>query len=225
MALNLNLDPRKPGQALRGSVSLPHGSGKKLKIVVFTTDEETSDAVLEAGARTSGGADLVQQIASGEIPVNFDRALASPDMMPSLSKIARILGPRGLMPNAKLGTIQQLENMVDAVKEQSKGMVQYRTDKNGIIHAGVGKASFTQDEILDNIKSFMNQVQDVKPESYGKGKKSSGGGSKKKGGGGSKKAAQYYLKAHITSTFGKSINLDLRTVDPTSTWFMAEAPE
>ena len=220
LALNLNLDPRKPGQALRGTIPLPHGTGKKASILVFASDAETTTAASQMGGTAAvtvvaGGQDLIQSIANGETPVaTFDRAIATPDMMSSLSKVARILGPRGLMPNAKLDTIQPPERIIDAIRQQAAGMVQYRTDKNGIIHAGIGKGSFTTEELLDNIKSFMNEIQNVKPESFGKGKKGSGGS--KKGGGGSspKKDAKYYLKAHLTSTQGKgSVNVDLRTVD------------
>jgi len=144
LALCLNLDPRKPGQALRGSLTLPHGTGKKVSVVVFASDEEanTITAAKEAGATVVGGASVIQAIASGEIAVDFDRALATPDMMSSLSKIARILGPRGLMPNAKLNTIQPPEKIAEAVKAQTAGMVQYRTDKNGNMLAGIGKGSF-----------------------------------------------------------------------------------
>ena len=173
LALNLNLDPRKPGQAIRGSISLPHGTGKKVNVVVFTSDDqsETIQSVKEAGAAHAGGASLIQSIANGEIPVNFDRALATPDMMPQLSKIARILGPRGLMPNAKLDTIQPADRLAEAVKAQAAGMVQFRTDKNGIVHAGVGKGSFTPEQLSDNIREFMNAIQTIKPESYGRGRR------------------------------------------------------
>jgi len=145
-------------------------------------------------------------------------------MMPKLSKIARILGPRGLMPNAKLDTIQVAANMADAVKAQSAGMVQYRTDKNGIVHAGVGRGSFKAEELSENIRELMNTIQNVKPESFGKGKKKDTGGGKGKSAA-AKKDAKYYLKAHLTSTQGKgSMNIDLRTVDPTSSYFMSVAP-
>lgn len=173
LALNLNLDPRKPGQALRGSLPLPHGTGKKVSVIVFSPDDdaETIADAKSAGASHVGGASLIESISSGELPANFDRALATPDMMPQLSKIARILGPRGLMPNAKLDTIQKKDKIADAVKAQSAGMVQYRTDKEGIVHAGIGKGSFTEEALADNIREFMNLIQSVKPESYGKGKK------------------------------------------------------
>lgn len=212
LILNLNLDPRKPGQSIRGSIPLPHGTGKPVSVAVFSSDAETLTAATAAGATAAGGSDLVQSIADGETPVNFDRALATPDMMPSLSRIARILGPKGLMPNAKLGTIQEAgEQMVDAVKRQVDGMVQYRAEKNGIVHVGIGKSSFGNDPLLDNIKTFLSEMQDIKPESFGKGKKKTGG---------TKKGAKYFLKAYLTATQGKSVNLDIRTIDPTSSFYM-----
>jgi len=226
LALNLNLDPRKPGQAIRGSISLPHGTGKKVNVVVFTSDDqsETIQSVKEAGAAHAGGASLIQSIANGEIPVNFDRALATPDMMPQLSKIARILGPRGLMPNAKLDTIQPADRLAEAVKAQAAGMVQFRTDKNGIVHAGVGKGSFTPEQLSDNIREFMNAIQTIKPESYGKGKKKTGGAGKDKGKGGGGKD-KFFLKAYLGASQAKgSLNVDFRTLDPTSSSFMAVAP-
>ncbi len=230
LALNLNLDPRKPGQALRGSLSLPHGTGKKVNVLVFTPDdeEETIAQAKAAGATHAGGASLIESIQNGDIPVPmFDRALATPDMMPSLSKIARILGPRGLMPNAKLGTIQPPDQIAGAVKAQAAGMVQYRTDKVGIIHAGIGKGSFSAEELSDNIRAFMDEIQKVKPENYGKGKKKGGGGAKggKKGGSGSSKNEKYYLSAFLTSTQERgSLNIDLRTLDPSSSSFMGVPP-
>lgn len=229
LSLNLNLDPRKPGQAIRGSTSLPHGTGKKVIVAVFAPDDEseTIQAIKDAGASHVGGASLIESIAGGTVAVNFDRALATPDMMPQLSKIARILGPRGLMPNAKLDTIQTADKLSDAVKAQSAGMVQFRTDKNGIIHAGVGKGSFTPEQLSDNIREFMNAIQNIKPESFGKGKKKVSnakgkGGSKKSGGGNDK----FYLKAHLGASQGKgSCNIDLNTLDPTSSYFMQVSPE
>lgn len=220
LSLCLNVDPQRPGQALRGSLPLPHGTGKKVNVVVFCSDddEDTIAIAKKSGANVVGGASVIESITNGTLPVNFDRSLATPDMMPSLSKIARVLGPRGLMPNAKLNTIQPPEKLGDAVVAQTSGMVQYRTDKNGNVMAGIGKGSFEKEKISDNIRTFMNAIQDVKPESFGKGKKK---GKKSS----SNKNAKFYLKAYLTSTQHKgSVNIDLRTVDPTSTYFMSEAP-
>jgi len=210
LILNLNLDPRKPGQSLRGSLTLPNGTGKKIKVAVFTSDAQTITAVTDAGASVAGGLDLIEAIEKGEQPVNFERALATPDIMPQLSKIARVLGPRGVMPNVKVGTIQPDSAIVDAVKQQTEGMVQYRAEKNGSIQVGIGKASFGEEALLQNIRTFLDEMENVKPESFGKGKK------KKE----SSKNAKYYLKAYLTATQGGSFNLDLSTIDPTSNHFM-----
>jgi len=226
LALNLNLDPRKPGQAIRGSLSLPHGTGKQTNIIVFTSDEgsDTIQAAKEAGASHAGGQSLIDSIQNGDLPVTFDRALATPDMMPQLSKIARILGPRGLMPNAKLDTIQPAAKIADAVKAQAAGMVQYRTDKNGIVHAGVGKGSFSDEALTENIREFMTAIQDIRPDSFGKGKKKDTGGGGKGKSAGAKKDAKFYLTAYLSSTQGKgSVNIDLQTLDPTSAYFMGVA--
>ena len=238
LALNLNLDPRKPGQALRGSCSLPHGTGKTVSVVVFTNDDALAQSIAEAGGDTTtttskgtvvaGGDDLISDLASGTVPLTFDRALATPDMMPSLAPIARLLGPRGLMPNAKVGTIVPPAQLREVLREQQAGQIQYRTDKAGIVHAGVAKGSFAKDQIVDNIQAFMNAIQEVKPDSFGKNKKKGGGGGGGKGGGkggGNNKNAKYYLKAHVTSTQGRGVPVDLRTVDPTSTFFMGEVEE
>ena len=138
-------------------------------------------------------------------------------MMPQLAPIARLLGPRGLMPNAKVGTIQGPDKILPALKEQMGGQVQYRTDKAGIVHAGIAKGSFEKEQILENIAAFMNEIQDVKPESFGKGKKGKKAGSAKN--------AKYYLKASVSSTQGKGVTVDLRTLDPTSSFFMSELEE
>lgn len=217
LALNLNIDPRKPGQALRGALSLPHGSGKTVRVVVFTRDAQAQQECLEKGALYAGGEEVVNQILEGSIPLDFDRALATPDMQAILGqKLARMLGPRGLMPNAKVGTlVSSPVKLVDSLKEQLAGQVQYRTDKSGIIHLGIGKGSFGPEKLLDNLRSTFNEIYEIKPESFGKGKKKSS----------SSKNAKYFLKAHLTSTQGKSVRLDLRTVDPTSVFFMGDVME
>lgn len=143
--------------------------------------------------------------------MDFDRAVSTPDMIPSLSKIARVLGPRGLMPSTKLGTIRDVDEIVDATKKEVEGMVQYRAEKEGIVHVGVGKGSFGKEQLLENIRTVLGEIQRVKPDSIGKGKKK-----KNK----SSKGQKYFLKAYLTATQGKSVNLDLRTVDPTSNFYM-----
>jgi large subunit ribosomal protein L1 len=218
LALNLNLDPRKPGQALRGALALPHGSGKTVKCVVFTRDEAAAKEALEAGALHAGGEEIVNQILEGTIPLDFDRALATPDMQAVLGqKLARMLGPRGLMPNTKVGTlVPSPDKILPVLKDQLAGQVQYRTDKTGIIHVGVGKGSFGSEKLLDNLKTTFNEIYEAKPESFGKGKKKSSSSSKNQ---------KYFLKAFLTASQGKSVKLDLRTVDPTSTFFMSEVIE
>lgn len=221
LALNLNLDPRKPGQALRGSVLLPSGSGKTVNCLVFSTDASIVQDAEKAGA-TCGGEDLVDRITNGDIALeSFQRSLATHDMTPHLRKVARLLGPRGLMPNAKDGTLLETPaELVDALETQSAGKeVVYRTEKEGIVHIIVGKASFGLDKLLENIGQVMKEVFQAKPESYGKGKKKKSSGGKKKG---STSAAKYLLRASVSSTQGKGIRLDLRTVDPSSVFFLTK---
>jgi large subunit ribosomal protein L1 len=213
LSLNLNLDPRKPGQALRGSLSLPHGTGKVIRTIVFTNDPDIQEAALKAGALHAGGDTLIDQVLQGEVSVDsFDRAVASSDMMPTLSKkVARLLGPRGLMPNAKVGTLVAADELLVALDTQLTGKeLQFRTEKEGIVHLPVGKSSFSREKLLDNIGQVMKTIFENKPETFGKGKKS----------GSISKGTKYLLKASLSSTQGIGIRLDLRTVDPTSAFFL-----
>ena len=212
LAINLNLDPRKPGQALRGSINLPNGTGKKFNCVVFTDDEDLVEAALKAGAKHAGGSDLMDSLLNGDVPVDrLDRSLATADMMTTLSKkVARLLGPRGLMPNAKTGTLVQPNELIPALETQVAGReVQYRTEREGVVHVAVGKASFGSEKLLENIGAVMTEIFVVKPEQYGKGKKKNVG-----------RAAKYLLKAFLSSTQGPSLGLDPRTVDPSSPFFL-----
>lgn len=215
LALQLNLDPRKPGQSLRGSLALPHGNGKNFAVAVFTDDAKLAAQALERGAVAAGSDSLIESIKNGSTPINsFQRTLATPEMMSQLSPIARLLGPRGLMPNPKLETIKPPDELLDALDRQMSGVSNYRTDKEGIIRLGVGKGSFSKDELLNNIRELMNEIQSVRPETFGKGKK----GQKKIA-----KGTKYYLKAHLSTTQGKgSVLVDLRTIDPTSSFFMSD---
>lgn len=215
LALQLNIDPRKPGQALRGSLALPHGNGKTFAVAVFTDDAELATEALARGAACAGGAALVEAIKGGATPVSsFQRALASPEMMPQMSAVARILGPRGLMPNPKLNTIVPRDELLAALEKQMSGMSNYRTDREGVIRLGVGKGGFGAEKLLENVRKLMNEIQEIKPESFGKGKK----GQKKVA-----KGTKYYLKAHLSSSQSKgSVLLDLRTIDPTSSFFMSD---
>lgn len=225
--VNLNVDPRKPGQMLRGSVALPHGSGKRLDCIVFTTDSDLEKEALAAGAKYAGGAELIDQIVRGTIPLeSLQRALATPNMTSYLSKAARILGPRGLMPNAKVGTLLADHLIMDALRTEMAGQqVQYRTEKEGIVQLGIGKGSFTVNQLVDNVRAIMQELMEVKPESHGKSaKKKNSGGGKAPPKRGTTTGKKYLLKSHVTSTFGKSYRVDMRTLDPTSMYFMTPLP-
>jgi len=227
VAINLNVDPRRPGQALRGSVVLPHGTGKTVSCLVFTSDPATIEEAKSKG-HEAGGAELVDKIVAGEASIDrYQRALATKETLPAVQKqLARLLGPRGLMPNAKTNTVfDEGTALLQALKEQSS-TVTYRTESGGIVHFPIGKGDFTSQQLTENLQAVCLEVQEVKPEQYGRGKKqkNKGGGAGTKGN--SKKQSKnvkYWVKAHLTSTQGKgSVRLDLRTVDPSSPFFMKE---
>ncbi len=158
IALNLNVDPRHADQMVRGSVILPNGTGKVVRVAVFAKDDKADEAKA-AGADLVGTDELIEQIREGVI--NFDTVIATPNMMGQLGKVARILGPKGLMPNPKTGTVTM--DVTKAVKEAKGGKVNFRVDKKGNIHAGIGKASFGSDKISENFTSFMQTVNKLKP--------------------------------------------------------------
>jgi len=158
IAMNLNLDPRKQDQNLRGTVMLPHGTGKSVRVGVFARGDRAKEAEA-AGADVVGAEDLVEKVQAGEI--NFDRAIATPDMMALVGRLGKILGPRGLMPNPRLGTVTQ--NVAEAVQAAKGGQVEFRAEKAGIVHAGVGKASFTDDALVDNVRAFVGAITRGKP--------------------------------------------------------------
>ena len=158
IAMNLNLDPRKPDQNLRGTVMLPHGTGKSVRVGVFARGDKAKEAEA-AGADVVGAEDLAEKVQAGEI--NFDRAIATPDMMAIVGRLGKVLGPRGLMPNPKLGTVTA--NVAEAVRAAKGGQVEYRAEKTGIIHAGVGKASFSEAALLDNLRAFVGAINRAKP--------------------------------------------------------------
>jgi large subunit ribosomal protein L1 len=158
IAMNLNIDPRKPDQNLRGTVMLPRGTGKTVRVGVFARGDRAKEAEA-AGADVVGAEDLVEKVQAGEI--NFDRAIATPDMMALVGRLGKILGPRGLMPNPRLGTVTQ--NVTEAVKAAKGGQVEFRAEKAGIVHAGVGKASFTDDALIDNVRAFVGAITRGKP--------------------------------------------------------------
>jgi large subunit ribosomal protein L1 len=158
VAMNLNIDPRKQDQNLRGTVMLPHGTGKSVRVGVFARGDKAKEAEA-AGADVVGAEDLAEKIQAGQI--DFDRAVATPDMMALVGRLGKILGPRGLMPNPRLGTVTQ--NITEAVQAAKGGQVEFRADKAGIVHAGVGKASFTEAALVDNVRAFVGAITRAKP--------------------------------------------------------------
>ncbi|MEO8686576.1 MAG: 50S ribosomal protein L1 [Devosia sp.] len=158
VAINLGVDPRHADQMVRGVVNLPNGTGKTVRVAVFAKDAKAEEA-RKAGADIVGAEDLMEQIMAGKI--DFDRCIATPDMMPLVGRLGKILGPRNLMPNPKVGTVTP--DVAGAVKAAKGGAVEYRVEKAGILHAGVGKVSFSDEKLLQNIKAFTDAVQRSKP--------------------------------------------------------------
>lgn len=189
VAINLGVDPKHSDQMVRGAVVLPYGTGKTVKVLVFAKGEKEKEA-LEAGADYVGAEDLVEKIQSGWF--EFDKAVATPDIMGLVGKIGKLLGPRGLMPNPKVGTVTF--DIAKAVKELKAGKIEFKVDKAGIIHAPIGKVSFSSDKLKENFKAFVEALVKLKP---------------------STSKGIYLKKCHISTTMGPSINLDtlpLRTM-------------
>jgi large subunit ribosomal protein L1 len=159
VAVNLKIDSNKTDQNVRGVLSLPKGTGKKIRVAVMAKGDKAKEAS-DAGADIVGDEDLAQQVTNGKI--NFDLLIATPDMMPTVGKIGKILGPKGLMPNPKLGTVTQ--DVRKAVSNAKAGQVQFKNDKAGIIHAGIGKLNFTEEDLLQNLKSFYTSISKSKPD-------------------------------------------------------------
>jgi large subunit ribosomal protein L1 len=159
IAIRLGVDPRKADQLVRGTVSLPHGTGKSVRVLVVTREAKQGEA-RDAGADHVGFEDVLERIRGGW--VDFDVVIATPDVMGELGKLGKILGPRGLMPNPKAGTVTP--DVATAVREVKAGKIEYRVDKTGIVHASIGKASFDADKLLDNINAFMTSVMRNKPQ-------------------------------------------------------------
>lgn len=183
IAIRLGIDVTKADQNIRGMLSLPNGTGKSVRVAVFTVN--SADEAKKAGADIVGGEELIEKVANGEI--NFDRVIATPDMMPKMSKVARVLGPKGLMPNPKLGTVTN--NVAEAVKVAKAGQIEYRTEKKGIIHAGIGKMSFTTDKLVENANALIDQLKKVKPASS---------------------KGQYILGAAVATTQGPGLKVDVK---------------
>jgi len=158
IAMSLNVDPRHADQMVRGVVQLPNGTGKTVRIAVFAKDAKADEA-REAGADLVGAEDLAEKIQAGEM--DFDRCIATPDMMAVVGRLGKVLGPRGLMPNPKLGTVTP--DVAGAIAAQKGGQVEFRVEKAGVIHAGVGKASFSADAITENVSTFVNAIYKAKP--------------------------------------------------------------
>ena len=158
ISLNLGVDPKQADQMVRGVVSLPAGTGKDVKVAVFARDAKAKEAQ-DAGADIVGSEDVAENVKSGKF--EFDRVISTPDMMALVGQLGKILGPRGLMPNPKLGTVT--DNVADAVKSIKGGSVEYRVEKAGIIHAGIGKADFTEEAIKSNVKAIVEAIQNAKP--------------------------------------------------------------
>jgi large subunit ribosomal protein L1 len=158
LAINLGVDPRHADQMVRGVVTLPNGTGKTVRVAVFAKDAKADEA-RKAGADIVGAEDLMEQIQAGKI--DFDRCIATPDMMPLVGRLGKILGPRNLMPNPKVGTVTP--DVAGAVKAAKGGAVEFRVEKSGILHAGVGKVSFSEEALVQNIKAFTDAVTKAKP--------------------------------------------------------------
>jgi large subunit ribosomal protein L1 len=183
ISMNLGIDPRHADQQVRGVVQLPNGTGKSLRVAVFAKDAKADEA-REAGADVVGADDLAEQIQSGQI--DFERVIATPDMMGIVGRLGKILGPKGLMPNPKLGTVTP--NVGEAVKAAKAGEVQFRAEKAGIIHAGIGKASFSEEALAQNVNTFIDAISKAKPS-----------GSK----------GTYIQKVALSSTMGPGLKLDV----------------
>ncbi len=159
VAVNLGIDTNKTDQNIKGVINLPKGTGKSVKVAVVANESKLKEAI-ENGADITGGNEIVENISSNKI--DFDILISTPDMMSSLGKVAKILGPRGLMPNPKLGTVTT--DIGKAVKDAKSGQVKFKNDKAGIIHAGIGKLNFTEDDILENLKSLYSSIIKSKPD-------------------------------------------------------------
>jgi len=183
LAFNLGIDPKKSDQMVRGSVLLPAGTGKKVRVLVFAKGEKEKEA-LEAGADYVGGEELIEKIKNGWF--EFDKAVATPDMMGAVGKIGKILGPRGLMPNPKLGTVTF--DVAKAVQELKAGKVEFKAEKAGIVHVPVGKVSFEKDALIKNIRAVADSIQKAKPATS---------------------KGTYIKKVSISSTMGPGIKLDV----------------
>jgi large subunit ribosomal protein L1 len=183
IAMNLGIDPKHADQQVRGMVSLPHGTGATVRVAVFARDAKAEEAKA-AGADVIGAEDLMEKVKAGEM--DFDRVIATPDMMPIVGQLGQILGPKGMMPNPKLGTVTP--DVKKAVEDAKGGAIEFRAEKEGIIHAGVGKASFDEKKVIENVKHFIETIQKARPS-----------GAK----------GTFIKKITLSSTMGPGIKIDL----------------
>ena len=183
MSLNLGVDPRHADQMVRGVISLPHGSGKSLRVAVFAKGDKADEAKA-AGADLVGAEDLMEIVQKGEM--NYDRCIATPDMMAIVGRLGKVLGPRGLMPNPKLGTVTT--DVTGAIQAAKAGQIEFRVEKAGIIHAGVGKASFSEEALRENVQAFVDAIMKAKPS-----------GAK----------GTYMKRVSLSSTMGAGLKLDV----------------
>jgi large subunit ribosomal protein L1 len=186
IAMNLGVDPRHADQNVRGVVSLPHGTGKSVRVAVFAKGDKAEEAKA-AGADVVGAEDLAEQIQAGKI--DFERCIATPDMMPVVGRLGRILGPRGMMPNPKLGSVTN--DVTAAIQATKGGQVEFRVEKAGIIHAGVGKTSFDEAALIENIRAFFGAISRAKPS-----------GAK----------GTYIKRVSLSSTMGPGLKVDMASM-------------
>ena len=186
VSINLSIDGNKTDQNIKGVINLPKGTGKKINVTVIASEDKQNEAK-ENGADQVGGKELVETISTNKI--NFDILIATPDMMPSLGKIAKILGPKGLMPNPKLGTVTN--EIGKAVKDAKSGQVKFKNEKSGIVHAGIGKLSFSEEDILTNLKTFYSSIAKSKPDAV---------------------KGSFIKKVTIASTMGVGLNINVASL-------------
>jgi len=186
IAMNLAVDPRKSDQNLRGTVMLPHGTGKTLRVAVFARGDRAKEAEA-AGADLVGAEDLAEKVQAGTI--EFDRCIATPDMMAVVGRLGKVLGPRGLMPNPTLGTVTA--NVTEAVKAAKGGQVEFRAEKAGIVHAGIGKVSFSEEALVENVRAFVGAISRSKPSGV---------------------KGTYIKRVSLSSTMGPGLKLEVSSI-------------
>lgn len=190
IAMNLGVDPRMSDQIVRGMVQLPHGTGKTIRVAVFAKGEK-ADAAKAAGADVIGAEELGEKIAAGF--QDFDRVIATPDMMGVVGKLGKVLGPRGLMPNPKLGTVTP--NVAEAIKAAKAGSIEFRAEKAGIVHAGIGKVSFSEKQLIENARAFVSAITKARPAGV---------------------KGNYINRVAVASTMGPGVKVDLASLSETA---------